>query len=133
MTKTVSFGPLTIHEHALELGDNPACSSGAPLTLGWKAENTSTLNLELFEYMRGARRRGRKQLLIDVSERAQLLILSGYSIDEIAAATMEVDEIKKHRAESLKGTNMERFGKMIGGVANMALKPIRHTVQARSA
>jgi hypothetical protein len=133
MTKQVRFGELTIHEHALELGDNPACSCGAPLTIGWKAQNSSTRNLDLYEYMRGERRRGRKQLAMNVTDRAQLLLRSGYDINEIAAATMEVDEIKKQRADSMKGTNIERFGKIMGGVANMALKPIRNTVQARSA
>jgi hypothetical protein len=130
MTKQVTFGNLTIHEHALELGDNPACSCGAPLTISWKAHNSITRNLELYEYMRGSRRYGRKQLAMEVTDRAKLLLSSGYDIVEIANATMEVDEIKKQRAESLKGTNLERFGKMM---ANMSLKPIRNTVQARSA
>lgn len=133
MSKQVTFGDLTISEFPLELGDNPACSSGAPLTIGWEAQNTAVRNIDLYEYMRGERRHGRKQLTISVSDRAQLLLQSGYDINEIAAATMEVDEIKKQRAESMKGTNMERFGKMMGGMANLALKPIRNTVQARSA
>ncbi len=31
-------------------------------TIGWKAQSSSTRNLDLYEYMRGERRHGRKQL-----------------------------------------------------------------------
>lgn len=133
MTKQVTFGDLTIHEHPLQLGDNPACSSGAPLTIGWKAQSSSTRNLDLYEYMRGDRRHGRKQLCIPVQDRAQLLLESGYSLNKIADATLAVEEIKKQRSESLKGTNLERFGGLMSGMANLVLKPVRNTVQARSA
>ncbi len=144
MTKQVSFGNLTIHEHALELGDNPACSSGAPLTIGWKAQSSSTRNLDLYEYMRGERRHGRKQLVIPVQDRAHLLLTAGYSLNKIADATLAVEEVKKQRSESLKGGNLERFGNILektgrlpgdflNGMANLVVKPIRHTVQARSA
>ena len=144
MTKQVTFGNLTIHEHPLELGDNPACSSGAPLTIGWKAQSSSTRNLDLYEYMRGERRHGRKQLVIPVQDRAHLLLSSGYSLATIADATLSVEEVKKQRYESLKGTSLERFGSilektgrlpgdLINGVANLVVKPIRNTVQARSA
>jgi hypothetical protein len=132
-SKQVTFGELTIHEHPLQLGDNPSCSSGAPLTIGWKAQSSSTRNLDLYEYMRGERRHGRKQLVIPVQERAQLLLESGYSLNKIADATMAVDEIKKQRSESLKGTNVERFGSLLKGMGNLVLKPVRNTVQARSA
>jgi len=133
MAKKVSFGDLTIHEHPYELGDHPACSTGAPLTIGWTSRSSTTRNLDLYEYMRGERRRGRKQLVLKVTDRAQILLRAGYDISEIAKVTIEIEEIKKNRAESAKGTSMERFGKIIGGMANMALKPKRHTVQARSA
>ena len=136
MKRQVTFGDLTIHEHPLQLGDNPACSSGAPLTIGWKAQATSTRNLDLYEYMRNERRHGRK-LCIPVQERAHLLLEAGYTLIQIGDATMSVEEVKKQRFESLKGTNLERFGGLLNGMAsgmaNMVLKPVRNTVQARSA
>ena len=37
------------------------------------------------------------------------LLHAGYSIDEIAAASLEVERIKKMRAESLERQNWDRF------------------------
>jgi len=139
--KQVTFGDLTIHEHALKLGDNPACSCGAPLELEWDALSTSTRNLELYEYMRGERRK-RSKLAIPVQKRAKLLLESGYSLDDIADATLEVEEVKKQRADSLKGSPMERAGAILektgklpkGLLTNLSKMVIkRNTVQARSA
>lgn len=145
--KNVTFGDLTVYEHPLEMGDNPAVSSGAPLMIGWKAQSTSTRNLDLYEYMHPQRRHGRKQLAIPVQDRAQILLKRGYSLTDIASAAMTVEEIKRQRAETLRtslkvspleraGALLEKTGKLPMGIFNGAkqmFKPTRNTLQARSA
>lgn len=145
MTKHVSFGTLTIREHPFELGDNPCCSCGAPLTIGWKPIRSEVRNLDLYEYTRNDRRYGKRQLILPVRKRAQILLNAGYSIDEIANATMEVDTVKKMRADSLKTQGWDRTmmilettGKLpkglLSGMANLMVnKPTKKTVLARSA
>lgn len=136
--KNVSFGNITIHQHPLQLGDNPACSSGAPLTIGWNAESTHTRCLEVYEVIRGPRRHGR-QLAIPLQDRARILLQAGYSLDEIGSATLEVESTKKRRADSLKGSPLERAGAILEKTGKLPfgllklMKPTRNTVQARSA
>jgi hypothetical protein len=143
MTKNVCFSEITIREYPYILGDNPACSCGAPLSIDWKYQESYTRNLDLFEYTRGDREQKKK---IPVQKRAQILLSMGYSLDEIAAATMMVDEIKKARTDSLKRTGLgdrtklllETTGKLpkdiFTGMANLLnSKPTKATIAARSA
>jgi hypothetical protein len=114
-SKKVWFGELiTIHEFPITLGDNPACSSGAPVQLGWKALESTTRNMELYEYVRkGERKRDRRQLIIPVEKRGRILLKRGYSIDQIAEATMNADEIKEQRRETLRKQGWDRFGMVL--------------------
>ena len=78
------------------------------------------------------------------SHRAQILLQSGYSIDEIAAAVLQVEYVQKQRAESLNTTGLgervqlliETTGKLPLGLVKGILrksKPKPKTLQARSA
>lgn len=87
-------------------------------------------------------------MAIPVQKRAMLLLESGYTLDDIADATLEVEEVKKQRADSLKGSPMERAGSilektgklpkgLLTNLSKMVVKPKmvvkRNTVLARSA
>lgn len=105
---------ITIHEFPIILGDNPSCSSGAPIQIGWKAYQTTTRNLELFEFIRWDERRSdRKHLIIPVEQRGQLLLRSGYTIDQIANATVKADEIKEQRQGTLRKQGWDRMAMVL--------------------
>ena len=48
--KCVAFGEVELLEFPQILGDNPACSGGAPVQLDWKPESRETHDLEYFEF-----------------------------------------------------------------------------------
>lgn len=110
--KTISFGDVTITEFGYQLGDNPACSSGAPVQIAWVNKEDSqavTLDLDMYEYCKKnksptsnkERKRRLKELQMDVPTRAQILLKAGYTLDEIANATLKVEQIQKQRQESI--------------------------------
>lgn len=67
---SVCFGDLTIYEFKNMLGDNPAVSEGAPLTIGWKHESVDVVAVDYYEFMRNQRpRRRRKDLIIPSTSR----------------------------------------------------------------
>ena len=137
-----------IREYPIELGDNPACSAGAPIQIGWDPQDISLRNLEVYEYCRQDRRRG-KQLVLSVPRRAQLLMEAGYSIEQIGTATYEVEVVQKSRAETLQNQGWDRVnvfleatGKLpkeflngvLGGLKKVAgPAPVKKMVRARSA
>jgi hypothetical protein len=133
--KQVTFGDLTVAEYPIELGDNPSCSRGAPLTIGWEPQLISTRNLELYEYTRVNRRSGKK-LMLPVFKRSALLLKAGYSIEEICAATEQVTVVHKQRAETLKQQNpggWGRFNKRVATTIKNIVGPVQKSVLPRSA
>ena len=109
--KTITFGDVSITEFGYRLGDNPACSSGAPVQIAWVNKEDSeavTVDLDMYEYCKKSktsskmsRKRRMKELQMDVPTRAQILLQAGYSLDEIANATLKVEQIQKQRQESI--------------------------------
>ncbi|KAG7367145.1 hypothetical protein IV203_029815 [Nitzschia inconspicua] len=145
MSKQVVFSSVEIREYPYVLGDNPACSSGAPLSIDWKPQDMYTRDIEMFEYTRKDSRK-RKAPKVSVQKRAHILLSSGYSIDQIGAAVLKVDEIKKMRADSLKSTGLGDRTKMLlettgripkdiltGMAGLLVVKPTKSTITARSA
>jgi hypothetical protein len=146
MSNQVSFGDIEIREYPYVLGDNPACSSGAPLTIGWKAQQAYTLDVDVYEFSRKGERK-RKTPKVSVQKRAQILLSSGYSLEQIGASVMLVDEIKKMRADSLKSTGLGDRTKMLlettgripkdilTGIMTglLVVKPTKSSITARSA
>jgi len=105
---------ITIQEYPIILGDNPSCA-GAPITIGWKVLRTTHRNLHLFEYTnvidRCQRERTRSMPIhitgcrqLSIPKRSQLLLDAGYTQDQITQRVLEVDVIKKLRAESARET-----------------------------
>jgi hypothetical protein len=111
-SKKVSFGNLTITEYPMELGDNPSCGSGAPVTIGWEPQGSQIRNMELYEYTRFPRRSG-KQLYLSVQNRARLLLKGGYTLQEIGRATHGVELARKLRADSISSHGNWNLVKMM--------------------
>lgn len=121
MSQRVSFSDIEVREYGYELGDNPACSSGAPLTIGWKPLESYTRSVDMVEYTRNKistnnnnKSRGKRKVpKVSVQKRAHILLSSGYSLEQIGNAVLRVDEIKKSRADSLKSTGLGDRTKML--------------------
>jgi len=96
--------------HALNLylnPSNPAVTSGAPVTIDWERQNKTELSVNSYE-QRKPKRRSRRKLLISVSQRAVLLLAAGYSIDEIADASMVAQNVKDSRKQSAENQQWDR-------------------------
>ena len=147
--KNVRFGDLVITEFPIILGDNPAVTMGAPVTIDWTPQGEISYKLNVYESIRGARRRRRK-LLISVSNRAILLLAAGYTIDDIADASINAQQIKFGRQESMQNQAwdrvnmmMETTGDAMGAIGNIMedtgkkiraiVKPLRNSETARTA
>jgi len=123
----VSFDKsITIQEYPIILGDNPSCV-GAPITIGWNVLRTTQRNFELFEYTHLIERSQREQQQrprtknsstpnntnnsaaggcrrLSIPKRSQLLLEAGYTQEQIIQRVLEVEVIKKLRADSAKET-----------------------------
>eukprot|EP00934_Nitzschia_sp_Nitz4_P006731 Nitzschia sp. Nitz4//scaffold39_size137210//88015//89107//NITZ4_003210-RA/size137210-processed-gene-0.95-mRNA-1//1//CDS//3329550416//6721//frame0 len=113
--KKVFFDEIIIKEYPIILGDNPAVSGGAPISIGWKPLKESVVDVDFYEYCRCPERKSRKKLILSVRRRAGFLLGSGYSLEEIAQATMEVEKTKELRAASLKSDGWSNPWEILSG------------------
>eukprot|EP00521_Asterionellopsis_glacialis_P016431 CAMPEP_0195306028 /NCGR_PEP_ID=MMETSP0707-20130614/36991_1 /TAXON_ID=33640 /ORGANISM="Asterionellopsis glacialis, Strain CCMP134" /LENGTH=838 /DNA_ID=CAMNT_0040370237 /DNA_START=142 /DNA_END=2658 /DNA_ORIENTATION=- len=100
MKRNVSFSSLKIREYNVALGDNPSCSFGPPITLGWDYRDTTDVLVEDYESKRSTYnpRRTRHQLVLSYNMRKYLLLkTAGYTKVELLKAMQEVERIKSQR------------------------------------
>lgn len=100
MKPSVSFSNLQIREYDVTLGDNPSCSYGPPVSLGWDYSDTEVVPLEKYERARSNKfpRRKPRQLVLSYNVRKYLLLkTAGYTKAELREAMEEVKRIKHER------------------------------------
>lgn len=74
--KKVTFGHIEIYEHAIEMGDNPSVSDGAPITIGWSLQSKRAFDISYFEtYFPSEERRRNQSLKLSVAQRAKMYVL----------------------------------------------------------
>lgn len=70
--KKVCFDDVHIREHAFILGDNPAVSKGAPLTIDWESHREDVVDIDVFEHCRAPVRRHRRKIVLSPRKRAKM-------------------------------------------------------------
>ena len=108
LRKKVSFDSLTIHYHAVSLGDSPSVRKGAPLALTWQRLGSQSFdNVDLFEAAKPPPRSARV-LRLRASRRAHVLKSAGVSDMEIQSCIREVQALQAEmRATALDDEDEE--------------------------
>ena len=99
--RKVSFKDIHIREYFIELGDNPSCTRGPPLTIGWDFDDVGSVQLEEFEEYRPPRRVG-GQMHIPFDARQEMLEQIGYSPLDIRTAVQECNVARYNRMKTAK-------------------------------
>lgn len=132
--KKVWFDTVAINYHKIVAGDNPAVSQGVPITIGWKAHDHEIVDLECFEATKKPKKNNNNSnkrfssgnhMKVPVQDRAAILLRNGYSIDQLAQITQDMETIQRQRAESSQGTKWEKLaetsGKLLGRLKRLPL------------
>ncbi|GAX26141.1 hypothetical protein FisN_18Hh257 [Fistulifera solaris] len=118
--RRVHFDSVRIREYERTLGDNPSCSSGAPITLGWSHGKESKVNINDYESVR-QRRRNQRELTLSRMAREELLLEWGATFNEIIEAIRTNVKIKHQRRRTVNSIGtydkleeaMERAGRKL--------------------
>lgn len=98
----VKFSTIEIRKYNKVLGDNPACSSGAPTQLDWDYSVLPTKTIDDYEENRLPRRRRVHLALTPITRRNSMHYHFGYSHEEIDEAAEAIKKIKKQRQSTKK-------------------------------
>ncbi len=102
--KSVKFGNISIREFDVTVGDNPACSSGVPISLNWTYNPVhEEFPVEVFENYRDGQRCSPDELKLSERVRYQMLVDDWkVSKAKIARAERKCRQTKNERQESLE-------------------------------
>lgn len=105
--KRVSFHLLQIREYELVLGDNPSCSLGPPIAIGWNYHEENEIQLNEVKNDRV----GRYGTKIGPRVRHDMLLNAGYSNEDIADVLCDIRIIKNQRITTQKSIKTRRLKK----------------------
>lgn len=80
----------------MELGNNPACTIGAPVELSWTFDEESTHDIDVYECERRPRRKI-NHLILNYYRRQDILRKAGYSEQELKKAERAVNKARRQR------------------------------------
>merc|ERR1711862_858236 len=118
----VSFDQIHIREYFIELGDNPSCSRGPPLTIGWVYDEVGSVELEEFEEYRPPRRCG-SQMIVPFRKREEILEFIGYTPTEIRIAVQDVNVSRNLRIKTVQRVKHDKVDAVVES-ANRKLKKL---------
>lgn len=81
------------------MGDNPAVSAGVPVCLAWKAFESATCTIDVYECTK-PKTRSWPQMLLPASLRGDILHSAGYSRHELLTASLQAGKIRENRLKS---------------------------------
>ena len=102
-SKSVSFSTVTVHCHAMTLGDNPSCLSGPPVCLGHECLKTETRSLEDDEQNNQQQQpanslsRPYEQLWLSPIQRHDILVAAGFGRMEMAHLQRDLQIVRASR------------------------------------
>ncbi len=103
--RIVRFSDVSFRFYTCQLGDNPACSVGPPISLSWTYVTDSSISVDEFEKTKKHPRK-LDELIIPSFTRIKILRGNGYSLEEILNT---VSEIRKQRSYFSLRKRLMRF------------------------
>jgi len=103
----VLFGEVCIRKYERILCDNPACTSGPSLGVGWRYKAQPSLTVDEYEQTRGPLR-GSRDLMLDRATREKMVRRMGCTEKEIAEMTRSVNKTKFQRRQTLNNLGIEK-------------------------
>jgi hypothetical protein len=105
--KTVSFHNLEIRTYETILGDNPSCSTGPSLGLGWRYDPSHFQStIDEYERHQSQRQQGYEDprpedLVLHRYEREAILLSTGYTRQDLAESVRGITKVKNRRRQTV--------------------------------
>jgi len=123
----VSFSTIETRVYETILGDNPSCSCGAPLSLGWEYDETKTTceTVNDYELRRGKRSIVQSELSLSKLERQKILYGLGYTRKEVTDVVRSMLKLKKQRRQTVNNISLTQVEEIFEGASKQLSRIIR--------
>jgi len=127
----VRFSDVEIREYQRVIGDNPSCSNGPPMSIGWRYNILGKMSVGDFEQTRmdandvyGGRMKKVPVTLLTREKREQLLENFGFSRAELADAVRRNIKIKNQRRQTVHNLPVSKFEEAVEKVSRKIKKVV---------
>jgi len=103
---TVSFHKVVIREYKLTVGDNPSCTFGPPISIGWHHDDEHSLTIDKYEDEKGERQ-GIPEMF-NARERFEILKENGVPKRDIARAVRDASKTRNQRTSTNLNLKFEK-------------------------
>mmetsp|Transcript_5691 Transcript_5691/g.8253 ORF Transcript_5691/g.8253 Transcript_5691/m.8253 type:complete len:211 (-) Transcript_5691:274-906(-) len=107
--KSVSFKNISIREYVRIVGDNPSCSNGSPVSIGWIYGNTAVTTVDQYEGNRPIRRNSFQMVIPQRIRQEMLMEEWGFSRADLASATRKVTKCKNQRRQTVNNLYLSKI------------------------
>lgn len=120
----VAFDKVNIREYERILGDNPSCSSGPPLSIGWRfSPSPMQISVEDYENGKGDIPRYKSQFLVPKDIREKMLREhAGVSRREIVNTVRGIQKLKSQRRKTAANLSMQNTEEKVENVRRSLTK-----------
>ena len=115
----VRFSTVHIREYERILGDNPSCTCGPSVGIGWRYSEEELLSVSDWESWRETERMPNR-LILSREVREELLLDLGYTDKEIAAAVRDVIKSKNKRRQTIQNLRVSGLEETVEGAKKRA-------------
>jgi hypothetical protein len=103
----VVFGDVVVRKYKRILTDNPACTSGPSIGIGWSYQPQTPVSVDEFERVRRPKRNS-SDLMMNRRTREKIVRRGGHTDKEIAEMMRAVNKVKNQRRQTLNNTGVEK-------------------------
>ena len=117
--KSVRFDAgVEVYEFAMELGDHPCCTEGPPVQLApGPHQDVYTQSLDISDFHRNKKSAEKSSQhhapRLSSSKRLRIVMMAGYSHEDIASAAIRSLTVRQNREETLKKLGWDRFIRLL--------------------
>lgn len=105
---TVNFSTVHVRYYERILGDNPSCTNGPPLGIGWNFIEKGKKKVDDWEMERG-RLRSTSELVLNRRQREKIIESLGYKEKDIAAAVRELNKARYQRRQTVNNLGAQKM------------------------
>jgi len=140
-SRSVSFSNLEIRTYETILGDNPSCSAGPSLSIGWRYDpNHDSISIDDYEAHQ-ARINGLppgstyacrpEELVLHRSEREEILLSSGYTRQDFVESIRSMKKIKSKRRQTVNNLPVMYFEERVESAKRTLRRFFKRTQRTR--
>lgn len=106
--KRVRFDVVQVREHDTVLDNNPSCSEGPAIALGWVKTFETTFPIDEFDHAK-KHRRYHDDLVLSKHTREGILIKSGYTKTDMAKSTRNIIKARNQRRRTVQSVGVQNL------------------------